>query len=194
MRDGEREGTGPGRETGSPDWTPPLCRAPVWVFFCLLGNSPAPPPPTAKPNGNHGAPPQPGLTRPNRNHGAPPQRLPLLPESPSQGKRDLSVSLTASLLPNNHRVQKLPPRYVWRTCPEPSPGQAPPGPSCSLSPSGGVGGGGSPRGGPEPRQAASEAGRQGSTRLQLSAWNSLSWIPLTPKGTARFGVNCARND
>lgn len=41
MRDGEREGTGPGRETGSPDWTPPLCRAPVWVFFCLLGNSPA---------------------------------------------------------------------------------------------------------------------------------------------------------
>lgn len=109
-------------------------------FFCLLGNSPAPPPPTAKPNGNHGAPPQPGLTRPNRNHGAPPQRLPLLPESPSQGKRDLSVSLTASLLPNNHRVQKLPPRYVWRTCPEPSPGQAPPGPSCSLSPSGvGVG-------------------------------------------------------
>lgn len=58
----------------------------------------------------------------------------------------------------------------------------------------GGGGGGSPRGGPEPRQAASEAGRQGSTRLQLSAWNSLSWIPLTPKGTARFGVNCARND
>lgn len=56
------------------------------------------------------------------------------------------------------------------------------------------GGGGSPRGGPEPRQAASEAGRQGSTGLQLSAWNSLSWIPLTRKGTARFGVNCARND